>query len=130
MSANPLDPEILEALPTAYKQWAGAIPVDDLLKLSDAYGGTRLYFPMTFKPSHDIAQRLGEDLARRLIDLAKGDSISIPLCQRLRNVLRQRQAWAMKAEGKPLGEIAQALKTTDRTVMQLLRRQREGGASL
>ncbi len=118
------DPELFDALPTTFKELAESIPVADLIRLSEAFGGTRITVPPTFDQSHYLVERLGEDLARRLIQFSRGENICIPRCRQLRRLLTRREAWAMKAQGKSTGQIALVLKTTDRNVARMLKRER------
>jgi len=122
------DPELLDALPDVFKDLAEYIPVADLLKLSEAYGGTHIAVSLRNLPG--LAERLGEDLARRLVHFAQGESIDVPLCQGFRRLLRHRQAWELKAQGRSSGEIARELQTTRATVARMLKAERERRASL
>lgn len=117
------DPELFDALPESFKELAECIPVADLLKLSEAYGGTRI--SISEAKLSGLAERLGDDLARRLVYFTKGEEITVPLCQGLCRLLKRREAWAMKEQGKSTGEIALALKTTDATIARMLKRERE-----
>lgn len=124
------DPELFDALPGVFRELAESFPAADLLRLSEAYGGTRVYVPPTFDKARHLAERLGEDLARRLVRLCKGEELAVPLCLSFRRLLRIRQAWEMKEQGKSTGEIALAFKTTDMTVSRWLKQERERRANL
>lgn len=117
------DPELYDALPNVFKDLAEYIPVADLLKLSEAYGGTLIAISPRNLP--DLEKRLGQDLAARLVHTARGEAIEVPLCQGLRRLLRCRQAWAMKAQGRATREIARELQTTRATVARMLKQERE-----
>jgi Mor family transcriptional regulator len=118
------DPKILDALPELFKQWADSLPLADLLKLSEVYGGTRLYIPKTLHESHALAASLGEDAARRLIEFAGGDEVAVPLCHKARRLVRCREAWQLHEHGQTLAVIAKHFRVTDRTVMEMIRRGR------
>jgi hypothetical protein len=119
------DPDILAALPELYQRWVEILPLADLLKLSEQYGGTRLYIPTTLNGSPALAERLGEEAARRLIDLAGGDTIIVPVCDKARRLVRCREVWRLhEQESKPLGVIAREFGVTDRTIQTMLRRER------
>lgn len=125
------DPEILAVLPELFKQWAESLPLADLLKLSERYGGTRLYIPTTLNGSPALVARLGEDAARRLIDFAGGDSVAVPRCDEAHRLVRGREALRLlEQERKTLGEIAQGFGVTDRTVSNWLKAERRRRMSI
>lgn len=122
MAALPsFDPEILDALPDQFKQLAVGLPLADLLRLSEAYGGTHLYVPMRLEKSDALVSALGEDATRRLIAYCGGCYLSVPVCEKVRRLLLQREARSLHREGKTLNEIALAMRVTSRTIQTWIR---------
>lgn len=86
-----------------------------LVRLAEAFGGTRLYIPTTMYADHDIAQTIGMEAACRLSERLAPDYIRVPLA-------REARARQYRAEGKSNAQIARALGITETGVDKLFSR--------
>ena len=55
-----------------------------LVRLAEAYGGTRLFVPVKMSPAHDIAKAIGLEAARTLSQRLAPDVIRVPLAREQR----------------------------------------------
>jgi DNA-binding transcriptional regulator LsrR (DeoR family) len=88
---------------------------DALVRLAEAFGGTRLYVPATMKPEHDIVRAIGPDAAQRLAARVAPDVIRVPLAKDLR-------ARHYRAQGRSNAQIATALGMSETGVEKMFRR--------
>lgn len=89
---------------------------DAMVRLAEAFGGTRLFVPVKMTARHEIAQAVGLDCARRLSERLAPDVIRVPLARELRAThYRARQ-------GLSNAEIARKLGMTETGVDKLFRR--------
>lgn len=86
-----------------------------LVRLAEAFGGTRLYIPTNMYADHDIAQAIGMEAACRLSERLAPDYIRVPLA-------REARARQYRAEGKSNAQIARALGITETGVDKLFSR--------
>ena len=119
-----IDPGLLDLLPDLFRELGKNLPLADLLKLSERYGGTRLYIPKNLREGHDRVARLGKDTARRLIAVAGYDTITVPKCERVRQLLRRREALRLHREGRTMRSIAREFGVTDRTIQSWITAER------
>ncbi len=57
-----------------------------LIRLAEAFGGTRLYVPEKMTARHEIAKAVGLDAARKLSERLAPDVIRVPLARRQRAI--------------------------------------------
>jgi DNA-binding CsgD family transcriptional regulator len=93
---------------------------DALIRLAEAFGGTRLYVPVTISAAHDIARAIGVEAARRLSERLAPDVVRVPLA-------REQRARHYRAAGKSNAQIARALGITESGVDKLFARRRARG---
>lgn len=86
-----------------------------LVRLAEAFGGTRLYVPESMPRDHEIVQAIGAEAAKRLRDRLAPDVIRVPLARELR-------ARHYRAAGKSNAQIARALGITETGVDKLFAR--------
>lgn len=86
-----------------------------MVRLAEAFGGTRLYVPSTIYADHEIAQAIGMEAAQRLSQRIAPDVVRVPLARDLR-------ARHYRAEGQTNAQIARALGMTESSVNKLLKR--------
>ncbi len=94
---------------------ATLIGEDAFVRLAETFGGTRLYVPIAVTADHEIAQAIGLDAARRLVDRLAPDVVKVPLARELR-------ARHYRAEGKSNAQIARKIGITESGVEKLFRR--------
>lgn len=94
---------------------ASLIGEDALVRLAEAFGGTRLYVPQAIATGHAIAQAIGLEAARTLVARFAPDVIDVPLAKDLR-------ARHYRAQRRTNAQIATALGMTERGVERLLAR--------
>ncbi len=93
-----------------------------LVRLAEAFGGTRLYVPATMKPEHEIVRVIGMDAAVLLSKrLGGAATIRVPLARELR-------ARHYRATGKSNAQIARALGITETGVDKLVARMTDAPA--
>jgi DNA-binding transcriptional regulator LsrR (DeoR family) len=86
-----------------------------LVRLAEAFGGTRLFVPVKMTPEHEIAQAIGIEAARALSARLAPDYIKVPLA-------RAHRARQYRAAGRSNAQIARALGITETGVEGLFRR--------
>ena len=83
-----------------------------LVRLAEAFGGTRLFVPVKMTPEHEIAQAIGIEAARALSARLAPDYIKVPLA-------RAHRARQYRAAGRSNAQIARALGITETGVANL-----------
>jgi hypothetical protein len=86
-----------------------------LVRLAEAFGGTRLYVPRTIAPDSELVRAIGVEPAQRLCERLAPDVIKVPLARELR-------ARHYRAAGRSNARIASALGITERAVEKLFQR--------
>ncbi len=86
-----------------------------LVRLAEAFGGTRLYVPANMPADHAIVRAIGVDAAGRLSERLAPDVVRVPLAKDLR-------ARHYRAAGRSNAQIASALGMTETGVEKLFRR--------
>lgn len=94
---------------------ATLIGEEALVRLAEAFGGTRLYVPTRIPARHAIARAVGLEAARQLSSRLAPDTIAVPLARDLR-------ARHYAAAGRTNAEVARTLGMTERGVERLLAR--------
>jgi DNA-binding NarL/FixJ family response regulator len=87
-----------------------------LIRLAEAFGGTRLFVPVKMTARHAVAKAIGLDAARKLSDRLAPDVIRVPLARRQR-ALHYRAALALSN-----AQIARRLGMTEKGVEKLFGR--------
>lgn len=88
-----------------------------LVRLAEAFGGTRLYVPQKITARHEIARAVGLEAAQRLVDRLAPDVVKVPLARELR--ARHYRAAQMSDRA-----IARRLGITESGVEKLFKRTR------
>ncbi|WP_425230225.1 hypothetical protein [Sphingomonas sp.] len=96
---------------------AALIGEEALVRLAEAFGGTRLYVPHQVSARHEIAQAIGLEAAQRLTARLAPDTINVPLARELR-------ARHYRAQARSNRDIARALGLTEDGVEKLFARVR------
>jgi hypothetical protein len=91
-----------------------------LVRLAEAFGGTRLYVPQSLTAKHAIVRAIGPDAARSLVERLAPDVIKVPLARELR-------ARHYRAENLSDRDIARKLGITESGVEKLFARVRARG---
>lgn len=86
-----------------------------LVRLAEAFGGTRLFVPVKMSSAHDIAKAVGIDAALKLSERLAPDVIRVPLA-------REARARHYRAAGRSNAQIARALGITESGVDKLFQR--------
>lgn len=95
----------------------GLIGTEGLRELSAARGGRRLYVPMSVRPGHWLAERLGPEAAERLAFQYGGCRISIPALSRSQ---RNDDIRRWRSLGYGAAEIAERFSLSERQVYNIL----------
>lgn len=93
---------------------------EGIVRLAEAFGGTRLFIPATMSSAHDIAKAIGIEAATKLSKRFAPDVISVPLA-------REARARHYRAAGRSNAQIARALGISVSGVERLFFRARERG---
>lgn len=91
---------------------------DAALALIDAFGGTEIYIPETWREGHAL-NVVGEELAKALCTMLGGSTVVIPK-ELITSQARHRRAHELAEKGHKTAEIARALNLTERHVYKLL----------
>lgn len=92
-----------------------------LLRLVEAFGGTRLFVPVKMSSAHDIAKAIGIEAALKMSERLAPDVIRVPLARELR-------ARHYRARGQSNAQIARALGITENGVEKLFARMTDAPA--
>lgn len=90
-----------------------------LVRLAEAFGGTRLYIPVKISAAHDIAKAVGLEAARVLSERLAPDVIRVPLAR------EQRARQYRERDKLSNAQIARRLGMSEPGVNQLFKRVRE-----
>ena len=97
---------------------------DGLVRLAEAFGGTRLYVPVGVVASllsDNLTEIIGAEAARALSERFAPDSIRVPLA-------REYRARHYLTMGKTYPQIARALGMTETSVEKMFKRIKRAGA--
>lgn len=86
-----------------------------LVRLAEAFGGTRLFIPTTMTASHPIAKAVGSEAAKVLTSRLAPDVVRVPLA-------REQRALHYRAIGDSNATIARKLCMTETGVEKLFKR--------
>ena len=111
-------------LPAILAEIADAAGFDAALRIADAKGGTRAYFPAQPEPDHWLVVLVGSDRARAIgAALAPGKSgieLEVPMGPSASQAKRWRTIIDMSAEGRSKPAIARAVGVHHKTVQRVL----------
>jgi len=105
--------------PEAFQEVAQLIGEAATAKLTEQYGGTRLYIPSTLKPEHSLCQLLGKEAAQRLSFEFGGLRVEIPRAVMLQIAQRNVRILADRATGLSQRELARKYQLTERTIRKI-----------
>lgn len=103
---------------------AEQVGVDAAKKIVKAYGGTRLYIPVTAKPDHPLAILIGFDNAEKLGLYFCGTRVFIPR-RFLSKEYLQINVPKLYNKGWKIRDIALAMDCSEPTVYAILRKKRQ-----
>jgi len=86
-----------------------------LVRLAEAFGGTRLYIPEKMSAAHEIAKAIGLEAAQAMVRQLGAGQLKVPLA-------REQRARQYRAAGWSNARIARALMITESGVEKLFRR--------
>lgn len=98
------------------------LPLSAVLALIHRYGGGVACVPHTADESHELAQTIGLEAARKLAAKYAGSHFYVPRGVRIKSFLRDQSILRAYAEGLPMTDIAQAHGVSDRTVRAVVAR--------
>jgi hypothetical protein len=87
----------------------------ELLDLANAFGGIRLYVPLSISADHRLAKAVGLDAAMKLVRQMGGIQLRVPL-------MRDERARSYRQGGQTVAWIARRLCMTETGVERALRR--------
>lgn len=120
----------LDDLSPMLRELAEAIGIQDTLTFMRAFSGRWIGVPITFsgKPDHPLIERLGEDLANRILEFYSGQCVQVPCGKNLKIAIAKRrvcQDW--QAGELSYSDIAQRHGVHVRTVYDWVREWKTGG---
>lgn len=121
MTTRMNDREIVAALPEVLATLHDVVPLDAVRKISDHFGGTRLYIPKTPTEACELAQAIGLDAAQAICRIYGGESIEVPKSDVLRRAIRNRELVRQHRDGKSARDLARQYDLTKRQVSHILR---------
>ncbi|MFA6966088.1 Mor transcription activator family protein [Bosea sp. (in: a-proteobacteria)] len=107
--------DIAESIRTVAAQFG----VEAAVAMIEAFGGTEIYIPETWREGHPL-NVVGQELAQALCNLIGGATVAIPK-ELITSQARHQRAIELAGEGRKTAEIARALNLTERHVYKLLR---------
>lgn len=88
-------------IPAGFNLLAEAVGEELAVEICLEYGGGRLYVPRD--PADTILERLvGSEAARKIVDVAAGDRIEIPLSARVLSAALRSRGWTQERRAKRL----------------------------
>ena len=115
-------------LPAILAEIADAAGFDAALKIAQAKGGTRAYFPARPDPEHWLSQLVGIDKAgaigQALATGRAGAELEVPMGPSVSQARRWRLIFEMAADKRSKPEIARALGIHHKTVQRVLNNKR------
>lgn len=116
LTENTPENEVVEMLPPTWKRIASIIPVTDVLKIIEAFGGTQLYIPSDRKRSANLEGVIGRTSVEKLSKIYGGDNIYVTSGARLRYSARKKMISSLRKKGWTVSRIARHLNVSERTV--------------
>jgi len=110
-------------LPPIVQEFVEVAGLEAALKLVDAYGGTRVWFPERPEPDHHLVKALG-DAAYALCERFALEWIDIPKCARALRAVRDAAIVEKLRQGRTQAEVAREVGLTWRQVANIAARYR------
>lgn len=82
---------MIEYLPQSLQDIASAIGYKKTLDLVEAYGGQRLWIPVSVPQDCELFKILGRDASSKLVKLCGGNQLDVPSCKTLKIELRNQK---------------------------------------
>lgn len=120
MASRLSDRALKSTLSPLLAELAEVIPLQAALRLSERYGGTRLYIPVVPAPESDLVAQVGHSVARALSRRYGGEALEVPRSAALKRLLRNDQLRRHRATGESLAKLARAFGLTVRQVRNIL----------
>jgi hypothetical protein len=115
-----------EPLPDVLQRIEEELGHGAMLRFAHAFGGQRVNIPRNVRPNSPLARELGEDLARKIVDvLGGGADITVPMGPATLMGKAKRRAYELIAEGKSANAVVRAVGLHEVTVRRMRRRLRE-----
>lgn len=114
------DTELRAALPRFLAELCAIIPLTAVLKIGDAFGGTRLWVPLTANPEGELFQIIGAEAARALSKVWGGDCIEVPKTDSFARLIRNKRIRAARDGGAKIRALAREHKLSQRSVTLIL----------
>jgi Xaa-Pro aminopeptidase len=111
-------------LPPTIQEIVEVVGLESALKLVDAYGGTRVWFPERPEPDHHLVKALG-DAAYALCERFALEWLDIAKCQRALRAVRDAAIVEMLRQGHTQAEVAREVGLTWRQVANIAARYRD-----
>lgn len=117
------DPQdLLDSMPRLLRELAEAFDIDTALRLADWRGGRFLYVPKTLDGQHPIAQKIGLEAARWLVEHYPGENLRIDRAAATLRHLRDRQILERNDAGESLNALAERFDLSQRQILQILKK--------
>lgn len=120
MTSRLSDTALKSALPPLLAELAEVIPLQAALKLSDHYGGTRLYIPGVPAPESGLVALLGPRTVRALSRRYGGETLEVPRSAALKRSLRNEELRHRRAAGESVTTLVRRFGLTARQVRNIL----------
>jgi hypothetical protein len=127
-----IDDIALDDLSPMLRELAGVIGIQDTLKFMRAFSGRRVGVPSGFQgcPDHPLVERLGEELASKILDFYAGQCVQVPCGRNLSIAVAKRRAYKALASGElNYSDIAERCGVHVRTIYQWIADLKSDGSS-
>lgn len=115
---------IIADLPESMRYLLQLLPLQAVLTIIEAYGGTRLYVPLYPQPDAGLGQLIGIQAAQAMASYAGGSVLEIPLVIKIQQRLKHMAVLNSLANGVSQREAARAFGMTERNVRNICNKYR------
>lgn len=111
----------LDLLPKGLREIAGLVGIPDTLKIANAFGGTRVWFPAKWEGEHPFIAIIGEEKTKILWEYYRGDRAVINQGVAVLRELRNREIIA-KLNTHKRADLAREYNITEQAIYALQRK--------
>jgi len=114
-------PDLIEQLPGELRRMAELIGLPAALRLAEARGGRRLYFPYGVDPEHNLVQLIGQEAADILCREYAGERLEIPRALGYAQAVRNAHIRQSRAKGISQSALAGEHRLSERHIRNIER---------
>ena len=112
--------DIRNMMPGSTQEIAEVVGDDNVMKLVEEYGGTRIFIPRNMGVQHKLAKLLGFENARILSNTFGGETLTVARCSNLLRYQRNKEICTKYDAGVGVRALARRYEVTERHIYSIL----------